>query len=183
MDEKFNCFLDLDETLISAKTPKEELKLKLREQYIVHNMDNEYSIYERPNLQYFLDFLFDNFNVSIWTAASKSYALFIIENIILKNKNRKLDLILYSDHCDIAYKKKKGPKNLSMLWKEFELDNFNNDNTFIIDDLDKVYSAQPNNCIHIKPFSVENRDEELVKVKQLLESILVKKSLNVLKIQ
>ena len=41
--------------------------------------DGHYKVFERPGLQEFLDYLFANFNVSVWTAASKSYALFIID--------------------------------------------------------------------------------------------------------
>jgi hypothetical protein len=62
-------------------------------------MENYYIIFERPGLQQFLTFLFKNFNVSIWTAASKDYALFIIDKIIIAgNKNRKIDN--NSDKCN-----------------------------------------------------------------------------------
>ena len=84
MTNKPNIILDLDQTLISAEVSEEhnfkkyEMKSKL---FDYKDMDGYYIVYERPGLQKFLDYLFENFNVSIWTAASKDYALFIIEKI------------------------------------------------------------------------------------------------------
>jgi TFIIF-interacting CTD phosphatase-like protein len=95
--KKGNFILDLDQTLISAE-PTEEYDFQKNKnkakKIIFHNMDDYYLVFERPDLQKFLTYLFDNFNVSIWTAASKYYALFIIDKIVLAgNKNRK---IIYS---------------------------------------------------------------------------------------
>ena len=102
-----NILLDLDQTLIAALSPDEldeKKHSKKMQKFKYYNMDGEYTIFERPYLQEFLDYLFDkknNFNVSVWTAASKDYALFIIGNIILKKDKpeRKLDFIFFSYHC------------------------------------------------------------------------------------
>jgi TFIIF-interacting CTD phosphatase-like protein len=105
---KLNIILDLDQTIISAESAEEYDKAKNKtkeKKFIFHNMDNYYTIFERPGLQIFLDYLFKNFNVSIWTAASKDYALFIIDNIILQNKKeRQLDWVFFSYHCDLSRK-------------------------------------------------------------------------------
>ena len=118
--ERKNIIFDLDETLISAISEK-EFKSKHRihterqnifdkkHEYI--DMDGYYHVFLRPGLQNFLDYIFENFNVSIWTAASKDYALFIIEKIILARPNRKLDYIFFSYHCDISKKVKNGIKD------------------------------------------------------------------------
>ena len=100
-----NVLLDLDQTLIfSIPTDKIEEsdsdKLKTLKN---HNMDNEYIVFERPYLQEFLDFLFKNFKVSIWTAANKEYALFIMDNIIIgKNKDRKIEYLFFKYHTKIV---------------------------------------------------------------------------------
>ena len=82
---KSNIILDLDQTVISAEA-SEELDFKKYQEksklFRSDNMDGYYMVYSRPYLQEFLDYIFKNFNVSIWTAASKDYALFIIEKII-----------------------------------------------------------------------------------------------------
>ena len=92
MDKKIkkNLILDLDETLISAVSEEEynpkkhdKKKAKFRFKY----MDSYYTVFYRPGLDKFLRYIFKNFNVSVFTAASKDYALFIIENIALEKSS------------------------------------------------------------------------------------------------
>jgi TFIIF-interacting CTD phosphatase-like protein len=161
---KLNYILDLDNTLISA-VPTEEYDFKRykdkAKQFRFENMDDYYIIFERPGLQDFLDYLFENFNVSIWTAATKDYALFIIEHIILKDHpERKIDWIFFSKHCSISKRNKKGTKDLSMLWDYYKLANYNVYNTVILDDYDEVYDTQPDNCIIAKPFEFTDDKSE-----------------------
>lgn len=178
-------FLDLDQTLISAEATDEidfnskkfKNKAKL---FNFENMDGYYIIFERPNLQSFLDYLFSNFNVSIWTAASKDYALFIIEKfIIASNPDRKIDYVFFSYHCDISKKIKGKSKDLSLLWDVYGLEEFNPHNTFILDDYEEVYETQPERCIVAEPFefSDENSDKDrfLPNLKRKLKKILKKK--------
>jgi len=160
-----NFLLDLDQTLISSEkiqdfdTKKYKNKVgKFRKQ----DMDGYYYVFERPGLQEFLTYLFDNFNVSVCTAASKDYALFIIDKIILaKNTNRKLDYILFSYHCRLSNKIKKTSKNLTMLWDIYKLKGYNKDNTVILDDYrDEVYDPQKKNCIVAKEFNFTDDGSE-----------------------
>lgn len=162
-NKKPNFILDLDQTIISAETcenfdkKKYETKSKL---FKFHNMDGLYYIFERPNLQNFLDELFNKFNVSVWTAASKNYALFIIDKIILKNKNRKLDWIFFDYHCDISKKLTDNTKSLKILWKNYKFKNYNKNNTVILDDYDEVWQTQNSNCIIAKPFEFKKNGSE-----------------------
>jgi hypothetical protein len=124
MQERINIFLDLDQTIISGEVLKDEddddeiydiesNKTKAIN-FNFHNMENYYVIFERPGLQKFLDYLFKNFNVSIWTAASKDYGLFIAEKFILKgHPERKLDFMFFSYHCDLS-------ENIGKVTKMFE---------------------------------------------------------------
>lgn len=155
-------FLDLDETIINSvesKKFKKEYKDKAVN-FDFENMDDYYVVFERPYLQYFLDYLFANFNVCIWTAASKDYALFIISEIVLKKPERKISLMLFSLHGDMSEKKKKGTKDLSLLWDEFNIQNLNNSNTLILDDLSDVHKTNPNNHIVAPPFRFKNEHSE-----------------------
>ena len=157
---KTNICLDLDQTLISAE-PSEEYNFTKNKQkskkFIYHDMDGYYIVFERPGLQEFLNYLFENFNVSIWTAASKDYALFIIDKIILNNNpNRKLDYIFFSYHCDLSKNMKKGSKDLSMLWDIYKIKGYTKDNTVILDDYDEVHNTQPGNCIVANAFEFTN---------------------------
>jgi TFIIF-interacting CTD phosphatase-like protein len=164
MTNKPNFFLDLDQTLISGEAREDynfKKYKKKAQKFNFEDMDGYYIIFERPKLQKFLDYLFENFNVSVWTAASKDYALFIIETMILADKpNRKLDYIFFSYHCDLSKKYKKSSKNLSMMWDVYGLTNYNATNTFILDDYDEVYNAQPENCIIAEPFEFTEEGSE-----------------------
>lgn len=153
-----NILLDLDNTIISSISKAEECKshkprMKL---FKYEDMDGYYTVFERPGLQKFLDYLFKHFNVSIWTAASKTYALFIIDKFILKDHpKRKLDYILFSHHCKESNEKYKTQKSLKMLEKMIE--NYDLKSTYIIDDHPDVYKAQPENCIQIEEFDFKKR--------------------------
>lgn len=175
---KINILLDLDQTLISAEA-SEDFDLKKHKdkakKFTFHDMDGYYVVFERPGLQKFLTYLFKNFNVSVWTAASKDYALFIVDKIVLANHpDRKLDYIFFSYHCDISKNKKKGSKDLSLIWDEFKLPAYNNDNTMILDDYDEVHNTQPGNCIIALPFEFTHSDSEKDKYLSKLQSYLEK---------
>jgi len=163
-NEKLNILLDLDQTIISSEAEDEYDFKKNKDKakkFTFHDMDGYYIVFERPGLQKFLTYLFKNFNVSIWTAASKDYALYIIEKIILQgNPNRKLDWVFFSYHCDMSKKKKKSSKNLQMIWDEYKISGYTKDNTVIIDDYDEVFNTQPDNCIIAKPFEFTNDNSE-----------------------
>ena len=184
---KPNVILDLDNTLISAEAltdfPFSEHGIREKAlKFPIHDMDGYYIIFERPYLQSFLDHLFTNYNVSIWTAATKDYALFIIKHIILKKPNRSLQFIMFSYHCDISKKLFKNSKDLRLIWNIFKLPGFTSENSLIIDDLQEVYDTQPQNAIHIKAFEIleqnsEADDELQQNVPSYIKKIFQKKKL------
>ncbi len=181
-EDKPNVFLDLDNTLLSA-VPIAEIKwdkdnLDLATEFPFHNMENYYLVFERPGLQDFLDFLFTNFNVSVWSAATKDYVLFIVDRILLQKPNRKLKYIMFSYHCDRCKEEKKGSvKLLDFLWTKYALPGITKSNTFIIDDNDRVAGFNSDNVVHIKEFEFEDgkpciKDRELQKLQKCLQNIL-----------
>ena len=102
-----NVILDIDETLISSVEVDEyhQNKEKLDAKKVPHSIfEDYYYVFERPGVQEFLDYLFANYNVLIWTAAHKDYALHIIRKVILTKPERKLDYIFFTYHCKIKYK-------------------------------------------------------------------------------
>jgi TFIIF-interacting CTD phosphatase-like protein len=170
--------LDLDATIISAEADEEfdfKKSKKKAEKFKYHDMDSYYIVFERPGLQEFLDFLFENFTVGIWTAASKDYALFIIEKIILAGKkNRHIDWIFFSYHCDISKRLKSGTKDLRILWEEYQIPGYNKDNTVILDDYDEVYKTQLENCIIAAPFEFTDKGSEKDDFLKRLQPLLTK---------
>lgn len=155
-----NIFLDLDSTLIqSVEIDKIPEKGEQKKQFVekmkkfsYKNMENYYLVFQRPFLQEFLDYLFENFNVSVFTAASKDYAIFIIEKFILTNSSRKLDYIFFDYHTDISEETTRQHKSIKMIQNLFKLPNYTTSNTIIIDDNIDVYEPQNNNCIIAIPF-------------------------------
>ena len=163
MSTKPNVLLDLDLTLVYSE-PAEDFDFvanKDKMDRIGHeDMDGVYIIFQRPGLQTFLTYLFENFNVSVWTAASKDYALFIIDKIILKEPDRKLDWIFFSYHCDISKKHTGRSKSLSMLWDVYNIPGYSKRDTVIIDDHIEVFDTQRGNCIIAEPFVFSNEGSE-----------------------
>lgn len=172
-----NVILDLDNTLIYAE-PVEDMNDEIEKKFKFfkhHDMDGYYVVFERPGVQEFLDYLFENYNVSVWTAATKNYALFVIKNVILTKPERHLDYIFFYYHCGVSRRVYKCDKKLNLLWDTFKLLNYNEDNTIIIDDNDDVISSNPKNSIQIEQFDVKNKnsqkDKELEKIREKLEKL------------
>jgi hypothetical protein len=189
---KINILLDIDNTLlcsqdISSFNIVEERNKTKYNKLEKHTIKGYYEVFERPYLKEFLTFIFKNFNVFIWTAASDEYAEFVITNII-KNK-KKIKSVLHSEHCDKSskYSKTRSIKDLSLLWdgrNKLGLDEgiikmFRKDNTIILDDYkEEVYIKNKSNCILAPAFDYENdecyKDTFLLKLKNEIEKLISK---------
>ena len=180
IEEKPVIILDLDQTLISAEELEPNGEYKDKDKYADKmkkfnsvKMEKDFLIFERPYLQNFLTYIFDNFRVSIWTAASQLYATFVIDKLILEgHPERKIDWIFFSYHCKISQKHKNGSKDLSTLWDIFNLSGYRPDNTVILDDYDEVFNTQKDNCILAVPFEfTEEGSENDVFLKNLTKKL------------
>jgi len=173
MNTKYNIILDLDQTVIAGELESDLSMLskidlakldfygKKFGKHIFYTSSNKdsYVIFGRPYLQEFLDILFMNFNVSVWTAASSDYAKFVIKHFILNgDPNRKLDFIYTRHNCELIKCKEEGDflsKPLTKIYNKFP--SYNENNTFIIDDNFDVFKIQCNNCIRAPPFEILNK--------------------------
>jgi hypothetical protein len=176
-NSKKNIFLDLDETLISSIETEDIDINKINKKFKYYIMEKSYVVIERPNLQDFLDYIFDNFNVSVWTAADKDYATFIIDKIILNKESRKLDLVLFKYHCNISKHQYGSSKSLRLIWENKNLKKYNENNTIIIDDYDDVWNYQRDNCIRAPQFEYLNKnslDDDFLSSSSKLRKILEK---------
>ena len=188
---KINLVLDLDNTLISSISTREMKKIKSidKRKLQYKDMDSYYRVFYRPHLKEFLDYAFENFNVTVWTAASRDYAAFIIDNILLNtsSKNtkgtrkkqkthptRQLKMFFYDDNCDQSQDMydKESPKDLKYL---YHFDGYHPCNTIIIDDLYEVYQANPKQTIRAVYFDakkeVSEKDTFLLDAMKRLEEI------------
>ena len=160
MEYKLNIILDLDNTIVNALSIEDRRKLSsdFGKKFKFQDYIPFFRIYARPHLEKFLDYLFNNFNVAVLTAAEKDYALFIVERFILTKPNRHLEFIMFRSQVDMAEEIFGGMKDLRVIWETYKVNNFYPSNTIIIDDLDLVAQTNPNNTIRIEPFFIV--DEE-----------------------
>ena len=176
-NQKINLYLDLDETLIYAIDMRYRKTLPTYiEQFKHHNFENAYVILERPGLQEFLDWAFEHFAVSIWSAASPDYVDYIAKTIV-STKHRRLHRILNSDNCDQSMKLYGDDhlKKLDMLWEHYRLPNHGPDNTVLLDDLCLNMRSQPQNCVRVVKFlgtEKFTKDRQLETIKKKLKDVL-----------
>ena len=168
-----NIILDLDLTLICSIEINDRSNIDSSLEY--KEMKNYYRIYSRPHLQTFLSYIFSNYNVSVWTAASKDYAMFVIKNFILApDPSRKFQWIFFSYHCEESKKSTGFSKKIDFLKKDCKIKNITTNNSLIIDDNMDVYDCQKDNCYLIKPFECQYKgsstDTELVRLVEYLKT-------------
>lgn len=159
-------FLDLDETVIHSITNYDygnitpESKLLLEKYFDMPIIfDNYFFVYTRPHLEEFLKFLVNkNYKISVWTAADKNYATFIIKNILLYLEPKlQLQYIFFGYHCTISQKFYKQHKKLDLLVNEFQLKDICLKSTVLIDDRTDL---RDNNIKNITSFSLNFLYEE-----------------------
>lgn len=154
--KKFTIVLDIDNTIMTSYS-KKEIDMNIIHKYnLSYVLSDNYYYVERPYIQDLLDFIFKYFNVIVWTAATESYAIDVLNNILFKNPNRKVQVLLSRNVCNYSMKKYKNMKQLKILWNELKLTKLNEHNTILIDDLYGNCKNQLNNCIWIPPFDINN---------------------------
>lgn len=174
---KSNVIIDLDNTIISCITNNQKnsnIISSLTSKYtsyhkLVEHNTTKYIIFERNNLKSFLDYIFENFNVSIWTAATRRYSSFVIQNVF---KGRNIDYIFFDYHVDLSKKLyDQNPKHLNLLFDTFQLPNYNINNTILIDNLQSIANATLpyktyccNSFNMIDCLNTYNNDNELQKI-------------------
>lgn len=170
-----NIFLDIDETLISAIEVDEyhQMKEKLDAKKVPYTIfEDYYYIFERPGVQEFLDYVFANYNVSVFTAAHKDYALHIIKNVIEQKPERRLDYIFFTYHCKLSTRKYKNHKFMQMIWNDFNIKGYDETNTIIIDDKEELLDRQPDNVLNCYPYDImEDKSDDDVDLKRIIKEI------------
>ncbi len=167
---KLNVLLDLDNTIINSLEPQEiryvnpdfkgfqktSTPSEFESHFHYEDMLPYFRVYGRPHLEVFMDFLFEHFNVGVFTAAESEYALFIIKHFIETKPGRKVFVIFYRYHVD-AGEKRYGDgriKDLRLLWEHYKIPFVYPQNTILIDDLIDVKETNPYNVFRLKSFDV-----------------------------
>ncbi len=158
---KLNIILDIDHTLVHTIVDMEDVDLtKLHTPGLkstVYTLGSKiFRSVHRPNLDEFLDYLFKNYNVAVYTAGTKGYAKAIVDNIILKDHpERTLKFVYARDIEDRSVAKYPDThKKLEYVFNTLKPTGFYACNTVIIDDYFKVKQSNKWNTINIPAFKV-----------------------------
>ncbi len=168
--------LDIDETLIHTEVVyDDEYSGEYDFVFDTEEDDENFYVLMRPYLKEFLGFAFDNFDVAIWTAATRDYAELIFENIGIDISKF---IFFYSrENCgmkmDYETGTSYGVKNLNKLRKRVWARKYGREleRVLIIDDIAETAVNNYGNLIKIKPFEFDRNDIELLKLSSYLEKI------------
>lgn len=174
--------LDIDECLIHSvhKTQVSEMSYNFyKNSFDV--LDGMYRTMKRPNLEEFLNYTFNNFNIAVWTAAGADYASDVLKNIGI---NEAYLAFFYSEkNCTPKYDYGDGwgmgsiiyYKKISKLSKR----GWNMENVLMIDDKPE-YIDSYGNVIKISPFYGDDTDTELLSIIKYLDLIKDEKNYRVI---
>jgi TFIIF-interacting CTD phosphatase-like protein len=165
---KPHLFLDLDETLFHSKTSN----------------DSVFLVSPRPYLDFFLDFAFQNFRVSVWTASTTPYAVKAVQKYVLKNMpKRKLVYMLTRPNCEESVSKYGNIKDMMYVIEASKYEDqdllVTKTNVVMIDDNINVVKAQEKNRIRvigIPEFDNEKNPSSVKVDESLLDCIEILKS-------
>jgi len=164
--------LDLDETLVHA-VPFKELAAAGRAPFgdFKYHVFDQYVIFERPHLAEFLRALSAQYTISVWTAASESYAHFIVDNILAPLVSRPIPVVLHSAHCQKSRALTGILKHLDILYEAPPgAPKYKRGDTILVDDNPGVL-AQNSMVIQIAPFLLKRGDDELARVAEKIARI------------
>lgn len=161
-----NIILDLDNTLICAVEVDE---IQTRPSFPSFDIDGVYTVFERPHLNEFLTYLFENFNVYVWSAGTKNYVMSIIENVF-ESRGYTPKGVFFLYHCTISEKRHECLKDLTMFAK---CTGVSYKDTYLIDDLEETIEKNGEQGILIPPFEAldegAENDNELMAIKNKLK--------------
>ncbi len=162
--------LDIDETLIHTESVPLEYEKHYDYDFKFKGLGKSfYYTKKRPFLDQFLNYVFESFDVAIWTAAGEDYALEILKGINIDKS--KLKFFYTQENCTIKlsydYSDYYGVKNLNKLKKK----GYNLDKVLIVDDKSETAVNNYGNLIQVKPFTDDLDDTELLKLISYLETI------------
>ena len=147
--------LDLDETLVHSS-----LTTVANPDHIVELKDGvKFHIVTRPHLDEFLERMSKIYELVIYTAAEKEYAVAAIDKI---DPKRYISYILHREHCILP--RTGVGKDLSLIGRDLK-------NVVFIDNLEENFRRQRDNGLKIGDFYFDKTDDELKEFIPFLEYV------------
>lgn len=103
--------------------------------------------WKRPDLDMFLDYCFENFNVAVWTSARKHNADKLCEYVFGPKRRHMLLWEFNQEHCTYIKDDDVFEKNLSTVWDQFK--RYSAKNTLILDDSNDKMRNNPEECVGV----------------------------------
>ncbi|OBZ85195.1 hypothetical protein A0J61_06757 [Choanephora cucurbitarum] len=160
---------------------KQSVKLKdpTRQQLLILDLNGtlvsrigKRSMYARPYSREFLDYVFDNFNVMLWSSAQPHS----VRNMsrLFSTHTKKLVAIWNRESFGLSkedyYRKCLTIKDLDKVWEYFD-GQYDATNTILIDDSPEKAQLQPYNCLHPNEFDHTSKHFTLNGESELLQLI------------
>jgi len=134
---------------------------------------NKIYIYRRPGLDELMEYVFNNFEVGFWTAATHKYANFVLEKCLKRDHYNKIKFIYSYDRCRRRYEitEETGlipqttiSKPLRKIWRtrNAKLKGWTKRNTLIIEDTQSNCIENYGNAIYVPSYNAININDEIL---------------------
>lgn len=179
-----NIVLDLDETLVRVSTTStrdamsvKDLNVKSKKtkasnyfQFTINGVT--YYGCKRPHLDLFLENIFKKFQtVNIWTAATRPYAVHVLQAIMKPSQLKKLTYVFCREDLEVN-SDGNITKPLAKMFQGIGGPPLDPNNTIMIDDRPAVVKHNQGNAIIIPPFMNNPNDIALAQLIVILDGIL-----------
>ena len=149
---EYTLVLDMDETLIHFVNSLDESRFEVMP-------EDDLCFYSWPGLFQFLKEIKDYYEIVVFTAATKNYADWVLDQIDLFGN---ISHWLYRNHTDaIDEEEERWIKDLSKIGRSLR-------KTIIVDNIAENYGKQEANGIHIRSWFNELEDTALFELKDIL---------------
>lgn len=152
--------LDLDETLVYSTDRVLDRPADLR---VV-----DYHVYLRPHLHRFLDFVFAEFEVGVWTSSGNLYAEPLVEALM---PGRPVRFVWSSRRCSVTRDLETGAQTTEKRLAKLKKLGFNLDQIIGIDDTPCKYASNYGNLVLVPEYVGQPNDEVLLQLMRYLPSL------------
>lgn len=153
--------LDLDETLIHASDEPLERPHDFRV--------GPFYIYKRPYLKDFLAFVFEHFDVAVWTSSSPLYAAELCEQLF--SPAQELVFLWSSERCTLCIDHNKQSQYWVKDFKKLRRKGFCLKQVLVIDDTPEKHERNYGNLIRASAFTGAADDTELLALIDYLKEL------------